>query len=254
MQSIGGSFSIIDNIVAVCEGREDPDDAVKNVAKDTLINLSAGYATGFTGTVIEGAMQNSKSEYIRALSKTNIAGTIVTATVTATKTLSRYFNGEIDGVECMETLGEQGTGMIAMAMFSAIGQAAIPIPVVGGLIGAMVGYALSSASYSILLGSLKEAKLAHEERIAIENACEEHIKMIREYRAQMNSIINEYLSETTEIFNESFTGIKNALSIGDVDLLIDKSNAITEALGGNKPFKTMDEFNTRMLSGDTFKL
>lgn len=78
--------------------------------------------------------------------------------------------------------------------------------------------------------------------------------MIREYRAQMNSIINEYLSETTEIFNESFTGIKNALSIGDVDLLIDKSNAITEALGGNKPFKTMDEFNARMLSGDTFKL
>lgn len=251
---IGGSFSIVNNIVAVCEGREDPDDAVKNVAKDALVNLSDGYATGFTGTVIEGAMQNSKSEYIRTLSKTNIAGTIVTATVTATKTLSRYFNGEIDGVECMETLGEQGTDMIASAMFSAIGQAAIPIPVVGGLIGAMVGYALSSASYSTLLDSLKEAKLAHEERIAIENACEEHIKMIREYRAQMNSIINEYLSETTEIFNESFTGIKNALSIGDVDLLIDKSNAITEALGGNKPFKTMDEFNARMLSGDTFKL
>lgn len=101
---------------------------------------------------------------------------------------------------------------------------------------------------------MKEAKLAHEERIAIEQACEEHIKMIREYRAQMNAIINEYLSETTEIFNESFSGIKDALAIGDIDLLIESSNAITDALGGNKPFETMDEFNSKMLLGETFKL
>lgn len=78
--------------------------------------------------------------------------------------------------------------------------------------------------------------------------------MIREYRAQMNAIINEYLSETTEIFNESFSGIKDALAIGDIDLLIESSNTITDALGGNKPFETMDEFNSKMLSGESFKL
>ncbi len=251
---IGGSVSIVRNIVAVCKGDEEPEDAVKNVAKDTLTTGGVGYATGFTGAAIKGAMQNSKTEYVRALSKTNIPGTIVAVTVSATKTLYRYFKGEIDGVECMETLGEQGTGMIASAMFSAIGQIAIPIPVVGGLIGGMVGYALSSATYGILVGSLKEAKLAHEERIAIEKACEEHIKMIREYRTKMNAIINEYLSEVTEIFNESFSGIKDALAIGDVDLLIDSANTVTDALGGNKPFETMEEFNSKMLSGDTFKL
>ena len=130
----------------------------------------------------------------------------------------------------------------------------IPIPVVGGLIGGMVGYALSSATYGVLVGSLKDAKLAHEERIAIEKACEEHIKMIREYRAQMNAIINDYLAETADVFNESFTGIKDALSIGDVDLLIESTNTITDALGGNKPFESMDEFNNKMLLGDTFKL
>lgn len=246
---IGGSVSIVKNIVAVCKGEEEAEEAVKNVAKDTATTAAVGYGTGFTGAAIKGAMQNSKSQYVRALSKTNIAGTIVAVTVSATKTMTRYFNGEIDGVECLETLGEQGTGMIAV-----IGQTVIPIPVVGGLIGGMVGYALSSATYGVLVGSLKEAKLAHEERIAIEQACEEHIKMIREYRAQMNAIINEYLSETTEIFNESFTGIKDALAIGDIDLLIESSNAITDALGGNKPFETMDEFNSKMLLGETFKL
>lgn len=88
--------------------------------------------------------------------------------------MTRYFNGEIDGVECLETLGEQGTGMIASSMFAVIGQTVIPIPVVGGLIGGMVGYALSSATYGVLVGSLKEAKLAREERIELNR----HVKNI----------------------------------------------------------------------------
>ena len=251
---IGGSASLVRNIVDMCKGEIEVGEAAVNVVKDTAQSAAVGYGTGYAGTVIKGAMQNSTSEYTRSLAKTNIAGTIVAVTVSASKTLRKYFKGEIDGTQCLEDLGEQGTGMIASSMFTVVGQAVIPIPVVGGLIGGMVGYALSSATYGILMSSLKEAKLAREERIAIEKACEEHIKMIREYRAQMNAIIEEYLSETMEIFNESFSGIKAALEIGDVDLLIDSTNSITDALGGNKPFETMDDFNNKMLTGTTFKL
>ena len=251
---IGGSASLVRNIVGMCKGEVEADGAIKNVVKDTAQSAAVGYGTGFAGSAIKGAMQNSSSEYTRALAKTNVAGTIVAVTVSASKTLKKYFSGEIDGTQCMESLGEQGTGMIASSMFTVIGQAVIPIPIVGGLIGGMVGYALSSATYGILMSSLKEAKLAHEERIAIEKACEEHIQMIREYRAQMNAIIEEYLSETMEVFNQSFSGIKDALAIGDVDLLIESANNIIDSLGGNKPFETMDEFNEKMLSGETFKL
>ena len=238
----------------MCKGEIETDEAMMNVAKDTTQSAAVGYGTGFAGTAIKAAMQNSASEYTRALAKTNVAGTIVAVTVSASKTLSRYFKGEIDGTQCLEDLGEQGSGMIASAMFTVIGQAVIPIPVVGGLIGGMVGYALSSATYGLLVNSLKEAQLAHEERIEIENICAEHVKMIREYRQQMNEIIENYLSDAMEIFNDSFGGIKDALDIGDVDLLIENANNITDYLGGNKPFETMDEFNDKMLSGDTFKI
>ena len=144
--------------------------------------------------------------------------------------------------------------MIASSLFTVIGQVAIPIPVVGGLIGSMAGYALSSATYGVLMSSLKEAKIAREERIAVEKACEEHKKMIREYRAQLDSIIEEYLSDRMEIFNDSFSGIKESLAIGDVDLLIESANSITDTLGGKKPFETMDDFNSKMLLGETFTL
>ena len=251
---IGGSVSIVRNLVSVCKGEVEPKEAVKNVAKDTATTAAVGYGTGFVGAALKGAMQNSGSEYMQAISKTNVAGTVVAATVSVTKTLTRYFKGEIDGVECLETLGEQGTGMISSAMFAAIGQILIPIPVVGGLIGGMVGYILSSATYGILIDSLKDAKLAKEEREQTEKICEEHIKMIREYREEMEKIINEYLIDSMDVFRESFSGIKNALAIGDVDWFIESANAITENFGGQASFSDMDDFNEKMLSRDTFKI
>lgn len=251
---IAGSASLVRNIVGMCKGEVEAKAAAENVLKDTAQSAAVGYGTGFAGSAIKGVMQNSASSYTRALAKTNVAGTIVAVTVGASKTLKKYFEGEIDGLQCMEALGEQGTGMIASSMFTVIGQAVIPVPVVGGLIGGMVGYALSSATYGILTTSLREAKQAHEERLAIERACEEHILMIREYRSQMNAIIETYLFDSMEVFDESFAGIKDALAIGDVDLLIESANNITDSLGGNKPFETMDEFTEKMLSGTAFTL
>lgn len=251
---IGGSVSIVKNLVSVCKGEKEPEEAVVNVAKDTASNVAVGYGTGFVGTAIKGALQNSKSQYLQNLSRTNIAGTLVTVSVSATKTLTRYFKGEIDGVECLEILGEQGTGMVSSAMASMIGQVAIPIPVVGGMIGGMLGYALSSATYGILMQSLKDEKLAHENRIQIEKACEEHVKMIREYRAEMEKLISEYLSESMTTFRDAFSDIKNALAIGDVDWFIESTNIITKNFGGEVAFSSMEEFKLKMSTGTTFEL
>jgi hypothetical protein len=126
--------------------------------------------------------------------------------------------------------------------------------VVGGLIGGMVGYAFSSAAYGVLTQALKEKKLAHEQRIQIEAACEEHIKIIRECRAEMERIVNEYLTGSMDIFRESFTGIRNALELGDADWFIESTNTITENFGGEVSFSSMEEFNAKMMMGSTFKL
>ena len=250
----GGSVSIVKNLVAVYKGEMEPEDAVLNVTKDTTVAVAAGYGTGSAGAALKGAMQNSKSQYLRTLSKTNVAGTVVAVTVSAAKTFGRYFNGEIDGVECLEALGEQGTGMLSSAMFAAVSQVVIPKPVIAGLIGGMAGYAFASAAYGVVMDALKEKKLAHEERLQVEKICEEQIRMLRQYRAEIEKIINQYLIESMDIFRESFSGIKNALAIGDVDWFIESANTITENFGGKSSFSNMEDFNSKMLSGTTFKL
>ena len=251
---IGGSVSIVQNIVAIVKDEVDSETALKNIAKDTATSAAVGYGTGFAGSAVKGIMQNAKSQTTQALSKTNLPGTVVAVAIGATKTLSSYLNGDINGVECFEQLGEQGTGMLSSAMFATIGQALIPIPVVGGMIGGMLGYALSSASYGVLMSALKEEKFAKEERHLAEKACEEHIKLIKQYRQEMEAGINEYLSSYMGTFRSAFDGMKDALQIGDVDGFISSTNQITSALGKDVLFETREECNELMNNDAIIKL
>jgi hypothetical protein len=260
---IGGSISIIKNFVAVAKAEKDIDDAVFDVATDTGSAVAISYSTAFTGSALKGVMQNSKSSITRGLSKSNLPATLVTVTLETGKTLSKYIKGEIDGVQCLEELGEKGTGMISSAMFAslgaagavsvfgksfAIGQVLIPIPVVGGMIGGMVGYALSSACYGQLVSALKDAKIARERRIQIEAECAEAIHMIREYRAEIEAAVSKYLSEHITVFCMAFDEIKSALNIGDIDGFISGTNKITKKLGGKPQFENMIEFEDLMKS------
>lgn len=251
---IGGSISIIKNTVSLLKGDEEPEDALKNIAKDTGSAAASGYTISFFGSIVKGAMQNSKSDKLQVLSKTNVPTQIVTAVIDIGKTMGRYFKGDISGIECLEQLGEGGVTKIAGSLGFLVGQTAIPIPVVGGMIGSMVGYAIASASYSELLTSLKEAKQAHEDRMRIERECQEHIVLIRQYRAELEENINRYLATNIIIFHESFDQIKSALNIGDIDGFISGTNQITKALGKKPQFETMGEFDILMQSTYTFKL
>lgn len=251
---VGGGISVIKNMVSLIKGDEDAETALVNVAKDTGTAMAVGYSTGFAGSVVKGAMQNAKSSTLQAASKTNLPATLVTTALSTGKTMTRLFKGEINGLECFEELGENGVTMIASSMGTVIGQAAIPIPIVGAVIGSMVGYAIASSSYGVLLESLKDAKLAHEERIRIEAECAEHIVLIREYRAELEQNIGRYLSSNIAVFSQAFDDMKSALSIGDIDGFISGTSSITKVLGKSVQFETMDEFDALMNSSNAFKI
>jgi hypothetical protein len=252
--TISGGMSIVRNLVAVVQHEKSPEEAAITVVKDTGGGAVASYATAFADSAMKGTMQNAPSSIIRSAAKTNLPGTIAVITVETGKTLAKYMRGEIDGVECLEELGEKGTGMAASAMFAVIGQIAIPIPVVGGLIGGMLGYALSSACYKELTAALKEAKLAREERLRVEAECAEAVRMIREFRSELEAGISRYLSGYMASFQAAFDGMETALRVDDIDGFIAGANSITRKLGGTPQFETFDEFKAFMESGEPLRL
>ena len=117
------------------------------------------------------------------------------------KSLHRYFTHQISGAECMSEMAQDGVGTIGSVMCSTIGIAAIPAAapaVVGVMVGvgaAMIGYTLATAAYKEIMSAMNAASYARSERIRIERECEESIRMIRQYRREMEEQVDRYLSE-----------------------------------------------------------
>lgn len=251
---IGGGIAAVQNIVDVVKGKKNLEDAAVDIGKTTAVSAGTGYITTYTSTAIKGYMQNSSTALVRSLSKTNLPAAIATTTVSSVKAITKYFSGEISGTECLEAIGKTGAVTVSSMAYGAVGQMFIPVPVVGAIVGSMVGYTLSSLCYSNLMNALNRAKLAREERIRIEKECAEAIKVIRAYRQEMNKYMDAYLTDYRTSFNNAFRDIKTALSIGDVDGCIDGFNQITRKLGGRVEFNNMDEFDKRMKDSSPFIL
>lgn len=252
--AIGGSVSLVRNLVSVVKGDKSADEAALCIAKDTAVGAVESYATTAIGTALKGAMQNAGNGTVRALARTNIPAVVVTVALESGKTLARFVNGEIDGVQCLEELGEKGVGMTSAAMFAVAGQAAIPIPVVGAMIGSMVGYALASSSYGVLLGSLKNAKLRRAERIRIEKECAEAVALIRQYRAEMEIAVSQYFCDHIAVFTDAFGQMNRAIGLNDIDGFMAGANAITAKVGGNVQFANYAAFDSFMQTDSALRL
>ncbi len=252
--AIGGGVSLVRNLVSVVKGEESADEAALSVVKDTATGAAASYATAFTGSAIKGAMQNAGNETMRTLARTNLAATVVTVAMESGKSFGKYIRGEIDGVECLEELGEKGTGLLSSAMFASAGQLLIPIPVVGGMIGSMLGYALASSCYGELLSALKQAKLAHEERLRVERECAEAITLIRQYRTEMEKAVSTYLSDHIAVFTDAFSQMNRAIGLNNIDGFMAGANAITAKFGGTVKFSNYSEFDSFMQMNGTLRL
>ena len=252
--AISGGFSLIRSIVAVTKGEKDPSEAAVDFVKDTGKGTAAAYATAYAGSALKAVAQNSKSAMLRTLSKTNAPGIIVASTIDISKSLIRFLNGEISGCDCLIEIGEKGTSTISASIFAVTGQALIPIPVVGFMVGSIVGYALSSTFFGCLTTSLKEAKIAHEERLRIEKECDTAIKMMNEYRKEMNTCVCRYFNHYSTIFDNAFCQMDHAFLSGDINQFIAGANSITIQLDGDVQFYTMEQFRTFMSSNEEFKL
>lgn len=244
--AIGGGVSIITNLTAVFRGKKKIEDAAIDVAKDTALAAGTSYATAFTGAVIGGTARNATSSMVRSLAKTNLPAYIATTVLEIGKTMTRYVRGEIDGAQCIEELGVKGYSMSTSAVYAAIGQAVIPIPVVGALAGSMFGYYLGNATYATLRDSLAGAKLAREERIRIERECEAAIAFTRKCRAEIEETMRRHFQAEERFFRFSFGYIKACLDNGDIDGYIAGTNAVIEHLGGTPAYANKEEFNNLM--------
>ena len=154
----------------------------------------------------------------------------------------------------MEEIGEKGSGMLASGMMATLGQIAIPIPVVGSVIGGMVGYAMSSLFYRASLQAFQEAKEAERNYQIIKAQCEEARQRMLTYQAELQILFDAHMSDMKSQLSDCFTRIDNAIDSGDIDIFAQAANHLGTFFGKTLQFNTMHEFKDFMSSNKTLIL
>ncbi|MCQ2633324.1 hypothetical protein JT149_01135 [Helicobacter pylori] len=238
---ISVGFSAITNIYECIANGKDPIKAIKHTLVDTAKGGALNYCSAFASSSLGGLMQSSANRIIQSLGKGSAPAMIVGACVANATILGRYFSGKIDGTELCKQLVKSNTTLVSSGAMAVAGQALIPIPVVGALVGGFVGAILSETCFNALLKAREEAKLARQRRIEIEKECRELIKLLEIYQNQFKEVFERYFHETTKFFNQSFDELERALCAGDADLAIGVNNEIQERLGQKALFNNKQE-------------
>ncbi len=238
---ISGGVSLATNIYEYFANGKDPKKAIEHTAIATLKGGALSYVSTFASSSLGGWMQSSANKIIQSLGKGSVPAMIVGACVANATVLTRYFSGKIDGTELCKQLVKANTTLVSSGAMAVAGQALIPIPVVGVLIGGFVGAVLSETCLNSLLKAREEAKLARQRRIEIEKECREIIKHLEAYQNQFKEVFEQYFHGTIKFFNESFDELEMALYAGDADLAIGVNNKSREWLGQKALFDNKQE-------------
>nr|WP_304430006.1 hypothetical protein [uncultured Acetatifactor sp.] len=236
------TMSGIMNVVSVIKGEKRGEEAVTDTIRDGGKAAVTGYAMGGGLTVVSQTLSYSSSEFVQALAKSNVPGKVITAVLVTGDTLKKWGNGEMTTQECLIQLGDKGLNMATMGYSMAVGQALIPIPVVGGAVGALVGAMLTTNLYNGLMNDLQTKQLEHQERMRIIAECNEAAEQARMFREQLEAYLDSYFQEYKSCFDEAMSSIHLAYQTNDADGIIAGANQITRKMGGKVQYETVEEF------------
>ena len=248
--AIGGSISLLVNAFQVLQQEKTAADALQDVAVATAKSAGLGYTTAFAGSAIKAVLQQSESQTLRAIAGTSAPALAVNICLSLGSAIKRYVSGEINEAQLLNEVGEKGAGMLASGMMAALGQIAIPIPVVGAAIGGMIGYTLSSMFYQSALDAAKGAALSRERLQQIREIEESARNRI----ALEQSVLDEFAKRELPQLHKETERLFNAVSNGsdNIDSLTYTLNSYASLMGKTLQFDTLSDFEAFMDSDQPF--
>lgn len=172
------------------------------------------------------------------------------------KYLRAYLKGDISKEKLFEEISHAAVTTTSAFYYASLGQAAIPIPVVGAVIGAGVGYVVGNMlaqSGLVALGDSQIVKVAKERRHAVQTLCDMLIPEIRKSRIQFKQYVDKYFYERSKEFDLAFNMLDNSLGEGNPDKFIAGLERINNQFGSSLQFNTFDEFDRFMESNETLR-
>lgn len=245
------ALNLADGLVSVIKGNNTLGEAAVNSAKGFAKCELSVYAKSGGLNVINHTLNGSNSKFLKALGKNNVPAKVLTAVSMTGTAVSMLMKGEISTDECIVMIGKNGIGASMISYGAAAGQVIIPIPVIGATVGSLVGMVLVDGIFNSLMKELETERLAHEERMLIQQAAQEAKQRSIQYRQELQSYLDSYYGDYKHCLDEALAQIQDAYASGDANGVIQGANQITQKLGGQVKYENVDEFKSFLLDDGT---
>ncbi|WP_412479588.1 hypothetical protein [Azonexus sp. IMCC34839] len=265
--AISGGVSSISGLIRLAKGEAETGEIVAQVAVDAAKGYATSYVTtamskGITHATQAGLAKVAGDEFAKvatnAFTKSNAHTALAAGIVQSGKSLVRYLRGEIDDDELLSEVSHTAITGASTFYYGALGQAVIPIPVVGAFVGSTVGYFVGNMLHQSGLISLGEAAVvqaARERRERVEALCMTAIPLMRAHRLELEALMENHFSERRKILTSAFDELEMSMFDWEADKFTASLERVNNAFGTALPFKTFAEFDQFMKDDDqTFVL
>ena len=252
-----GSISAATGIYSLHKGEIEVGELLSRVAVDS----AKGYATGYVVTAMSKGITHSTTYFLgesvaRSFARSNAPVAIAAGVVNASKSFVSYMNGDIDGEQLLDEISHTAITSTSSFYYGALGQIAIPIPVVGALVGAGVGYFIGNMLHQsglVALGDSRIVKEAKDRRYAIQAMCLAVIPEIQKNRLELENYLESYFLQRKNEFLVSFSVLDDSLCNWNPDRFVFGLEKINNQFGTSLQFKSFTEFDLFMNSNEAFE-
>ena len=247
---MSGGVSIVKGSYDLYKGDAEFGEVVSNIVADS----AKGFAIGYTVTALSKGLTHTTSHYLgqtisKAFTRSTAPVAIAAGIITSGKSIVSYLNGNISSHELLSEINHTAITCTCAFYYGALGQVAIPIPVVGAMVGAGVGYFIGNMLHQsslIALGDSKIVKEAKERRNAIEAMCLSAIPIMRKNRIELEEALDKYFFERKNEFEQSFKLMDESIDNWNPDSFVRGLEKINQSFGVSLQFQDFAKFDDFM--------
>jgi len=196
------TVSTVDNVSAYVDGEITAEEMVVDIVTETAAAGAIEYGSELISASVSHAMSKSSSALIQKVAGSSLPVAAVSFAVESYDSVAAYAQGEIDGGELADELGENAASvagaMKGASIGAAVGSVAGPVgTVAGGIVGGVVGAAVATEIYAtaVEIGAEGVEFLAEQAEGLMQDTVELFEEHIPEKVEEVKSAFNEYIEE-----------------------------------------------------------
>lgn len=242
----GCGYSIKEHPYAKSSKKEIVENAFSRL-NESKYNLLFNNCEHFANWCVYGTKESKQvNDVVRVAGSISKPVKAITDMKEAIKSINYYIKGDISGEKFLDDIGHISTTSASSFYYGIAGQVAIPIPIVGYMIGSTVGYVIGNMLYNSglfsLTGDATIVKQAKNRRKKIERISSILLPIMQENRKKLEEFISQYMSERKEVFLQAFSDYDQGFKENNTELIINSLSKINKAYDKELTYKSIGEF------------